>query len=62
MLPIVNPGWDTTMNYRRLQWVRVFARLKPGYTMELAQVSLQVLFAQIRQYEATLPEARGWSA
>ena len=62
MLPIVNPGWDTTMNYRRLQWVRVFARLKPGYTMESAQVSLQVLFAQIRQYEATLPEARGWSA
>ncbi len=61
MLPIVNPGWDTTMNYRRLQWVRVFARLKPGYTVESAQVSLQVLFAQIRRYEATLPEARNWS-
>src|SRR6476620_10378329 len=62
MLPIVNPGWDTTMNYRRLQWVRVFARLKPGYTVESAQASLQVLFTQIRRYEATLPEAKSWSA
>lgn len=61
MLPIVNPGWDTTIGYRRLQWVRVFARLKPGYTVESAQASLQVLFTQIRQYEATLPEASGWT-
>ena len=62
MLPIVNPGWDTTIGFRRLQWVRVFARLKPGYTVESAQASLQVLFTQIRRYEATLPEAKGWSA
>jgi predicted permease len=62
MLPIVNPGWDTTIGYRRLQWVRVFARLKPGFTVETAQASLQVLFTQIRQYEATLPEAKNWSA
>ncbi len=62
MLPIVNPGWDTTISYRRLQWVRVFARLKPGYTVESAQASLQVLFSQIRRYEATLPEAKSWSA
>jgi len=60
MLPIVNPGWDTTISFRRLQWVRVFARLKPGYTLESAQASLQVLFTQIRRYEATLPEAKGW--
>ena len=50
------------MNYRRLQWVRVFARLKPGYTAESAQASLQVLFTQIRQYESTLPEAKNWTA
>lgn len=62
MLPILNPGWDTTLSFRRLQWVRVFARLKPGYTVESAQASLQVLFTQIRQYEATLPEAKSWSA
>jgi hypothetical protein len=57
MLPIVNPGWDTAIGYRRLQRVRVFARLKPGYTVESAQASLQVLFAHIRRYEATLPKA-----
>lgn len=62
MLPIVHPGWDATIAFRRLQWVRVFARLKPGYTVESAQASLQVLFTQIRHYEATLPEAKGWSA
>jgi predicted permease len=61
MLPMVNPGWNA-IGFRRLQWVRVFARLKPGYTVESAQASLQVLFTQIRHYEATLPEAKGWSA
>src|SRR5689334_6538037 len=62
MLPMVNPGWDATIGFRRLQWVRVFARLKSGYSVASAQASLQVLFSQIRRYEATLPEARGWSA
>jgi predicted permease len=62
MLPMVNPGWDTTIGARRLQWIRVFARLKPGYTVESAQASLQVLFTQIRRYEAALPEAKDWSA
>lgn len=62
MLGIVNPGWDSTINFRRLQWLRIFARLKPGYTIESAQASLQVLFTQIRQYEATLTEAKSWSA
>lgn len=61
MKPIVTPAWDG-LNYRRLQWVRVFARLKPGYTPESAQASLQVLFTQIRRYEATLPEAKNWTA
>jgi hypothetical protein len=56
MQPIVSPAGNV-MNVRRLQWVRVFARLKPGYTPESAQASLQVLFTQIRHYESTLPEA-----
>jgi predicted permease len=60
MKPIVTPAWDG-LNERRLQWVRVFARLKPGYTMESAQASLQVLFNQIRRYEAALPEAKDWT-
>jgi predicted permease len=61
MLPMVNPGWEATISARRLQWVRVFARLKPGYSIESAQASLQVLFSQIRRYEASLPEAKNWS-
>src|ERR1051325_4227792 len=61
MLPMVNPGWEPTISTRRLLWLRVFARLKPGYTIESAQASLQVLYGQIRLYEASLPEAKGWS-
>jgi predicted permease len=61
MQPIVSPAGNV-MNVRRLQWVRVFARLKPGYTPESAQASLQVLFTQIRHYESTLPEASKWTA
>jgi hypothetical protein len=47
---------------RRARWVQVFARLKPGYATESARASLQGLFRQAREYEATLPEARDWSA
>src|SRR4051812_128967 len=47
---------------RRSRWVQVFARLKPGYTADSARAAMQVLFHQIREYEATLPEARDWSA
>ena len=32
-----------------------------GTYSESAQASLQVLFSQIRRYEASLPEAKGWS-
>jgi predicted permease len=47
---------------RRSRWVQVFARLKPGYTPESARAPLQVLFHQVREYEATLPEAKDWTA
>lgn len=46
---------------RRVRWVQVFARLKPGYTVETAAAPLQLLFTQIRQYEITLPAANDWS-
>jgi predicted permease len=49
------------MDDRRSRWVQVFARLKPGYTVESAGPSLQGLFTQIRQYESTLPAAKDWS-
>lgn len=46
---------------RRTRWVQVFARLKPGYTIESAKAPLQGLFRQIREYETTLPAAKDWS-
>ncbi len=63
MKPVVLPSMEWIhMDDRRSRWVQVFARLKPGYTAESAQPSLQVLFSQLRQYEATLPAAKDWSA
>jgi hypothetical protein len=63
MEPIMNPEWSW-MNpaSRRARWVQVFAQLRPSYTAASAQPAVQTLFHQIREYEATLPEARGWSA
>lgn len=53
------PEWAWFKMYsRRARWVQMFARLKPGYTEESARAELQVLFHQIREYEATLPEAK----
>ena len=49
------------MDDRRARWVQVFARLKPGYTVDSAQAPLQGLFTQIRSYEMTLPAAKDWS-
>jgi predicted permease len=51
MKPVITPGWDD-MGERRSQWIHVFARLKPGYTVESASASLQPLFHQILQQEA----------
>ncbi|HVX65735.1 MAG TPA: ABC transporter permease [Bryobacteraceae bacterium] len=56
------PEWSWFhMDDRRTRWVQVFARLKPGYTVESARAPMQVLFHQIREYESTLPEAKDWS-
>jgi predicted permease len=63
MKPVMVPDWDWVhMDDRRVRWVQVFARLKPGYTVESATPPLQGLFTQIRTYEATLPAAKDWSA
>jgi predicted permease len=51
MTPLMTPGRDDLAN-RRSQWVQIFARLKPGYTVELARASLQPLFHQILRQEA----------
>ncbi len=62
MKPVAAPEWSwVQMEDRRTRWVQVFGRLKPGWTVESAQAAMQVLFRQIREYEATLPAARDWS-
>jgi predicted permease len=63
MKPVVAPEWRwMEVDDRRARWVQVFARLKPGYTVESAAAPLQGLFHQIREYEMTLPAAAKWSA
>jgi predicted permease len=63
MKSVMAPEWDwMDPGSRRSRWVQVFARLKPGYTVESARAPSQVLFHQIREYEATLPEAKNWTA
>lgn len=62
MKPVIVPEWQwVRMSDERTRWVQVFARLKPGYTVESAQAPLQGLFMQIRQHEMTLPGAKDWS-
>ena len=37
MKPVMTPEWNWMhMDNRRARWVQVFARLKPGYTVESA--------------------------
>jgi predicted permease len=62
MKPVIVPEWEwVKMSDERTRWVQVFARLKPGHTIESAQGPLQGLFTQIRQHEMTLPGAKNWS-
>lgn len=49
------------MDDRRVRWVQMFGRLRPGYTAESAQPAAQALFMQMRQHEMTLPAAKDWS-
>jgi len=63
MEPAMVPEWSwLDPGDRRTRWVQVFARLKPGYTVESAGAPLQGLFHQVRQYEMTLPAAKDWNA
>ena len=63
MKSVMMPDWTwLRIENRRSRWVQVFARLKPGYTVESAQGPLQGLYQQIRGYEATLPAASTWSS
>jgi predicted permease len=62
MKPAVVPEWSWVyMDNPRTRWVQVFARLKPGYTIESARAPLQALFLQLRAHEMTLEGAKNWS-
>jgi predicted permease len=55
MKPLMTAGWDDLGN-RRSQWIQMFARMKPGYTLQSAQASLQPLFHQILAEEVKLDD------
>ena len=57
MKPLMTPGWDD-IGDRRSQWVQIFARMKPGYTVASARASLQPLLSQILRDEARRPELK----
>ena len=57
MKPLMTPGWDD-MGDRRSQWIQMFARLRPGFTLDSAKASLQPLFHQILVDELARPEMR----
>jgi predicted permease len=62
MKPVLVPEWSwVRMDDPRTRWVQLFARLKPGYTVESAAAPMQRLFLQIRQHEMTLEGAKAWS-
>jgi len=60
MKPLMTPGWDDLGN-RRSQWVQMFARMKPGYSVTRAKASLQPLLQQILRDELQRPEMRDTS-
>jgi predicted permease len=60
MKPLMTPGWDS-IGDRRSQWIQMFARLKPGYTVQSAQASLQPLLSQILRDEIQQKEMRDTS-
>src|SRR5215469_10784856 len=60
MKPLMTPNSDDLGN-RRSQWIQVFARMKPGYTVQSAQASLQPLFMQILRDEVQQPQLRNIS-
>lgn len=62
MQPVMTPEWPwLRIDDRRTRWVQVFARLKPGQTVESAAAPMQGLFTQIRRHEMTLPAAAKWN-
>jgi predicted permease len=76
MKPTITPTWDA-LDDERTSWFNLFARLKPGMTLERAQAAMMVLYRQrqgayfqefpsdrklfLRQNFTLIPAARGHS-
>ncbi len=52
MTPVFNPLPPTRLQSRRHQWLSIMARRKPGVSQTQAQASLDVLYHQLREFEA----------
>ena len=52
MTPVFNPLPPTRLTSRRHQWLSVMARRKPDVSPEQAQASLDILYRQLREFEA----------
>jgi predicted permease len=61
MKPLMTPGWDD-IGDRRSQWIQIFARMKPGFSVNSAQASLQPLLTQILREELTQPQLKDISS
>ncbi|MBS1854719.1 MAG: ABC transporter permease [Acidobacteria bacterium] len=57
MKPLMTPASDN-LGDRRRQWLQIFARRKPGYTLEAASASLQPLLSVILRAELDSPALR----
>jgi predicted permease len=57
----MTPNWDD-MDERRSRWVNVFARLKPGVTIDHAKATLQPFFHGLLEQEVQMPAFRNASA
>jgi hypothetical protein len=60
MVPVIFPDSDAGPHFfdRRLRWVNVYGRLKPGTTIAQAKAGLQPLFHQILESEVHEPDFR----
>jgi putative ABC transport system permease protein len=61
MKPIMTPGSDR-LGDRRSQWIQMFARMKPGETIDTVRPKLQGIFHQQLEYEINLPQMKNISA
>jgi predicted permease len=57
MKPLMTPGSDN-LGDRRRQWIQIFARLKPGYTLRSAEASLQPVLSETLRTEIQSPALR----